>query len=207
MSTATEGRLLVAVPRKGGWRRPRSSSWPRGPSLRGGRAGAARALPERAGRPSARAARTTSRSTCRTGSSTSASPARILVAEAQADVVRLADLGLRGARWRRPCPRRSPQQGIRRPRGPAHARRLPRSRHAPRSWSGSRGRAHPGVGIGRGSAAPRSLGGCRRSRLHGLDGERERPAPHRLAALLRGRADLESRGGRDPAQSSSIACS
>ena len=161
-----------------------------GPSLRGRGARTARALPERAGRPLARPAARHPRVRPGRGRPPGITGAN-LVAEAEADVVRLADLGFARCTLEAAVPVAAPQQAIADLAACASRRHI-RFRHGPRSRRRASRPSSSGLGVGRGGAAPRSLGGRRRSRLHRLDGERERSAPDRRAALVGGRADRES---------------
>ena len=119
-----------------------------------------------------------------------------LVAEAAADVVTLAELGFARCTLQAAVPEDAPQAELRDLDGLRVATAYPASTRACLASARHRGRARPGLGLGRGGAAARALRRDRRSRLDRLDGERERAAPARDAARVAGRARRRRGGAR-----------
>ena len=155
--------------------------------LRSRRAGAARALPERTGRPAARpAARHPGvrsgrrrarwdhrREPCRGGRGGRRPARRSGLRPLHAGGGRPGRCAAAGDRRARRVTGRDGLPGL----DPCRARR-----------AGRRGRARPRLRVGRGGAAPRPLRRRRRPRLHGLDRERQRSPPDRAGCSPRRRS-------------------
>ncbi len=112
-----------------------------------------------------------------------------LVVEAQADVVTLAELGFARCTLQAAVPNDAPQTAIDDLGGLRIATAYPVSTRMLLDERGDRGRARARLGLGRGDSAARARRCDRRPRLDRLDGERERAAADRHAALVPGRAD------------------
>ena len=99
-----------------------------------------------------------------------------LVVEAEADVVTLAELGFARCTLEAAVPDDAPQRAIDDLDGLRVATAYPVSTRTLLAERGVDVRARHGLRLGRGDAAARARGRDRRSRLDGLDRERERPA-------------------------------